>query len=137
VGDVALAAAPVPPGRELRARLLAQATREGSRAPLPAFQFVLEGEGTWLEVEPRVFKKDLVAVPGSGPALYLIRMEAGGRAATHRHGGVEDCYVISGDLHVAGRHLHGGDHHRAAAGSTHDGIRTDGGCLLLIVDSAV
>ena len=63
-------------------------------------------------------------------------MEAGTSVATHHHGGVEDCYVISGDLHVAGRHLHGGDHHRAAAGTTHESIRTDGGRLLLIVDAA-
>lgn len=136
VDDIALAAAPVPPRRELRAALLARAAAEVTPMPLPPFHFVLEGEGAWTEVEPRVFRKDLAVFPGSGPSVFLIRIEPGAHAATHRHRGVEDCYVISGDLHVAGRHIHAGDHHRAAAGTTHEGIRTDGGCLLLIVDAA-
>jgi len=136
VADVALAAPPVAPKPEVRARLLARATAEAGSSPLPAFHFVLEGEGAWAEVEPRVFRKDLAAFPGAGPTVYLIRMEPGAGAATHRHEGVEDCYVISGDLHVAGRHIHAGDHHRAARGTTHEGIRTHGGCLLLIVDAA-
>ncbi|HJQ85327.1 MAG TPA: hypothetical protein VKA21_14675 [Candidatus Binatia bacterium] len=42
---------------------------------------------------------------------------------------------ILGDLHIAGRHLHGGDDHRASAGSTHDAPWSDGGCLLLIVEA--
>ena len=47
----------------------------------------------------------------------------------------EHCYVISGDLYIAGRHIHGGDYHYAPPGSVHDGIRSDGGSLLLIVEA--
>ena len=135
-GDLGLAATPVAPRSDLRARLLARAAVESDRASLSGFQFVLDGEGAWVEVQPRVFRKDLARRAGSGPTVYLIRMEPGAHAATHQHPGVEDCYVVSGDLHVAGRHIHAGDHHRASAGTTHEGIRTDGGCLLLIVDAA-
>jgi anti-sigma factor ChrR (cupin superfamily) len=62
-------------------------------------------------------------------------LEAGARVATHRHADDEHCYVISGDLHVAGRRIVTGDYHRADAGSVHQSLYSEGGCLLLIVES--
>ena len=44
-------------------------------------------------------------------------------------------FVIAGDLRVAGRHLHAGDYHRADQHSTHDETASEGGCLLLFVES--
>lgn len=45
------------------------------------------------------------------------------------------CFVVEGDLRVAGAHLHAGDYHAAMAGSTHETIRSDTGCLPLIVEA--
>jgi hypothetical protein len=36
---------------------------------------------------------------------------------------------------VAGRRLDAGDYHEAPAASLHEGLRTEGGCVLLIVES--
>lgn len=93
------------------------------------FAFLLAGEGVWTEVEPRILRRDL------GDGAYLVRMEPGARAETHRHDADEHCYVLEGDLRVAGRHIRAGDYHRAAAGSVHEVPHSDGGCLLLIVES--
>jgi anti-sigma factor ChrR (cupin superfamily) len=55
-------------------------------------------------------------------------------APSHRHECFEHCYVIAGDLFIAGRHIRGGDYHCAPRESLHDDIRSAGGCLLLIVE---
>ena len=123
-GLLALAAPPVAPSPGTRARLLAQA-----RTPS---HFVLRPEGTWNEIQPGVFRKDLAAGAGTS---YLIRLQAGARVGMHRHAAAEHCYVVEGDLHIAGRHVHAGDFHLAERGTTHEVASSEGGCLLLIVES--
>jgi anti-sigma factor ChrR (cupin superfamily) len=127
--DLALAPDPVPPRPEVRARLLGAASAGG---PSP-FHFLARDEGEWEEIQPGVHRKDLGG--GRGSTSYLIRMAPGTHVATHRHAAVEHCYVVDGDLRIAGRHIHAGDYHRADRDSTHEAPATDGGCLLLIVES--
>ena len=114
------------PRPALRDRVLASIEAER----VPTFHFVLASEGSWDTVVPGVSRKQLA------PQTYLIRVDPGTRVPTHEHGRVEHCFVIAGDLRIAGRHLHGGDYHRAAAGSMHDEPSSDGGCTLLIVEAA-
>jgi len=132
-GDLLLAAPPVAPAADLRRRVLAMATP--NVVPRSPFHFVLHTEGTWVEIAPGISRKDLTAEVSAGSVTYLVRMQRGARLGTHHHGAVEHCYVVSGDLHVAGHHLHGGDYHRADQRSTHAETTTDDGCLLLIVES--
>jgi anti-sigma factor ChrR (cupin superfamily) len=142
-GNLALAATPVAPRPQVRARALAAAravdaqVERGELRPAEGagFAFALETGGVWDEVEPLIFRRALAGAPGSGSAAYLIRMAPGATAATHVHAAVEHCYVLEGDLHVAGRCIRTGDYHRAAPGSRHEGLRSDGGCLLLIVEA--
>lgn len=131
--DLAVAAAPVLPRPELRARLLEAATRPPP--PGPGFRFVHEPEGVWSEIQPGVFQKVLAKSPTGGPTAYLIRMNPGARAATHVHGIVEHCYVVEGHLHIAGREIRAGDYHLAHHGTTHEEPWTRDGCVLLIVES--
>ena len=126
---LAFAAAPREPRPTLRTRLVAAS---GTRS---SFHFVLEHEGEWIEIGPGVLRKAVADEAQGSYRSYLIRMAAGSTVAAHQHAGVEHCHVLAGDLYVAGRRLHEGDYHRAAPGSTHDGIRSDAGCLLLIVET--
>ena len=64
-----------------------------------------------------------------------MRIEPGVTVFSHTHGATEHCYVIEGDLQVEDQHLHAGDYHEAAASTAHSGLRSAGGCLLLIVES--
>jgi anti-sigma factor ChrR (cupin superfamily) len=123
--DLALAAPPVTPPSSVRARVV--------RAP--SFRFVLDLEGDWVDIQPGVQRKTLAAGGGGASQTYLIRMAPGARVARHEHATVEHCYVVEGDLHIAGRHIRRGDYHRAAAGTAHEPPWSDGGCLLLIVES--
>ena len=133
--DLALAPAVVPPRPELRQKLLASITRPPT--PGPGFHFVHEPEGVWSEIQPGVFQKVLARDPTAGPTAYLLRMDPSSRAATHQHCIVEHCYVLEGDLHIAGRDIRAGDYHLADHGTTHDEPWTRGGCVLMIVESRV
>jgi anti-sigma factor ChrR (cupin superfamily) len=127
-GLLALAAPAVAPPRTTRARVLTEA-RASTRPPS---HFVLRREGAWNEIQPGVFRKDLDAAAG---ASYLIRLEPGARVHQHSHAATEHCYVVEGDIRIAGRRIHAGDFHLAEPGSTHDVASSEGGCLLLIVES--
>jgi anti-sigma factor ChrR (cupin superfamily) len=136
--NLALAAPAAMPSPELRARVLA-----GARAPRTAvvnggasqFSFTLAGEGVWNEIAPGVLRKELRN--STGASSFLVRLQPGARVAAHTHATLEHCFVLEGGLHIAGRDLVGGDYHCASPGSTHESIRSDHGCVLLIVESPV
>jgi anti-sigma factor ChrR (cupin superfamily) len=65
----------------------------------------------------------------------LVRMAPGTAYPRHRHGGDEQCFVVSGDLRVGERRLRAGDFQMALAGSIHATQATDGGCVLFIISS--
>lgn len=64
----------------------------------------------------------------------LMRLEPGIEFPLHRHAGVEEIFMLEGDLVVEGEVCHQGDYIRSLPGSTHAPI-THGGCLLLIKSS--
>lgn len=66
----------------------------------------------------------------------LVRMDAGTAYPAHRHAGVEECYVLEGDLSIGtATEMHAGDYQRMDTGSTHPVQSTRGGCLLLVTSS--
>jgi quercetin dioxygenase-like cupin family protein len=66
----------------------------------------------------------------------LVRMEAGTAYPAHRHGGVEECYVLEGDLSIGDEtEMHAGDYQCMEHGSMHPVQSTRAGCLLLITSS--
>lgn len=69
-------------------------------------------------------------------AVLLIKAEAGARYPAHHHGKAEECYVISGELHVMGAVLHAGDFHHAEADSDHGELYTPTGVEVLLVVAA-
>jgi anti-sigma factor ChrR (cupin superfamily) len=133
-GDLALAPAPSRPSPAVRERVLAAAAR-GKLQTVPSFGFTLDAEGEWAEVGPGVSIKSLAGTPADRTTSYLVQLAAGAVAPRHVHDRDEHCYVVSGDLHVAGRRLRSGDFHFAPRGSLHEGLRSDAGCVLLIVEA--
>ncbi len=66
----------------------------------------------------------------------LVRMAPGTAYPAHRHGGAEECYVLSGDLSIGDETtLRTGDYQRMDTDSVHAVQATRGGCLLLIASS--
>ena len=64
----------------------------------------------------------------------LLRLEPGSEFPLHRHAGVEEIFMLEGDLVVEGEVCHQGDYIRSLPGSTHSSM-TQGGCLLLMKSS--
>lgn len=94
-------------------------------------------QGEWEEIGIEGIKvKKLFADPDQRIVTMLVRMAAGTAYPSHRHAGVEECYVLEGDLHVGEELvLHAGDYQRASAESVHMKQWTENGCLLFIVSS--
>ncbi|MBD0325518.1 MAG: cupin domain-containing protein [Pyrinomonadaceae bacterium] len=142
VGALAFAApeaSPSPIVREKLSALLAEETKEehsDSRLPqsVPAqFLTLRNEEGEWQKVADGILAKQLFVDPKARTVTSLFRMMPGTRIPTHRHQGVEQCYIIEGDFHADDEALGPGDFHCALAGSTHKPVYTIGGALILIV----
>lgn len=120
----------------LRAAVLTQFKTETSEAKEAPLHVVRSDEGAW---EPTgvdgVSVKKLDADPQHDRATFLVRMAPGASYPGHRHAGVEQCYVLEGDLHFGDLAFYAGDYQSAAARSTHSISYTVNGCLLLIVSS--
>jgi anti-sigma factor ChrR (cupin superfamily) len=133
---LAWSAGPIEPPPALRVALLA---RVGAPRPAvsPSLTFVMNDEG-W---RPHPFVegirlKQLALDERRGVATLLLEVAPGTVYPAHHHHGAEECYVISGDVVAAGRHLHAGDFHHADGGSDHEPLRTVGGCTVLLVVDA-
>ena len=94
-------------------------------------------EGTWTPGPvPGTRVKLLSLDQARNSATLLMRVDPGARYPPHHHSGGEDCYVISGEIIVAGQRLHAGDFHRADADSEHGVLASDTGAEILLVVSA-
>ncbi|MCB1043808.1 MAG: cupin domain-containing protein [Acidobacteria bacterium] len=65
----------------------------------------------------------------------LVRMAPGSAYPPHIHGGMEECFVLSGELKIGELTLKTGDYQHAPSGSAHVTQSTETGCLLLISSS--
>lgn len=80
-------------------------------------------------VEYKILNRD----SSRNTVTLMIRMEPGAVFPAHPHGSAEDCFLVSGDLKIAGTTMSAGDFHRAPAGSKHKKFTTSLGAEFLIV----
>ena len=99
------------------------------------FLFVRSNEGDWAEVVKGVKVKDLYTDHERKYSTVLVQMDPGASFPEHRHVKTEECYIISGDLHMGGQVFYAGDYVRAEADSIHEGIYSENGCTLLVAAS--
>lgn len=105
------------------------------RAENPDFLFVRKSEESlWKKsafegVEYKILNRD----SSRNTVTLMIRMEPGAVFPAHPHGSAEDCFLVSGDLMIAGTTMQAGDFHRAEAGSKHKKFTTSLGAEFLIV----
>jgi anti-sigma factor ChrR (cupin superfamily) len=68
-----------------------------------------------------------------GELSSLVRMMPGAHYPSHRHAGLEHCYVLQGDLIFEDHTLMAGDYSAGNPGREHTSATTTQGCLLFIV----
>lgn len=139
---------PVEPSAGARDRLMAAIDEEEEPVeepeaavkgdPRPAlfeeFAYQRAGEGEWTQLPVKGARiKELSSRDEDGVALFLLELEAGTKFPAHSHKGAEMAYVLSGDLETEDETLHAGDFMRAAPGSKHRHLCSQGGCRALLV----
>ena len=62
-------------------------------------------------------------------------MKAGTTFPDHRHRDTEEVFVLEGDLRIGSEVLHAGGYCRAEAGTSHRGVSSEMGCLLMVRSS--
>jgi anti-sigma factor ChrR (cupin superfamily) len=144
-GAIAQTASPIHPRHELRERLMkAVAQPELEPRPLPAGVIFDRGgvfiaraaEMNWQNGPlPGVFAKVLFQDSKRDYTTAVVRMVAGTHYLSHRHAGVEELFLLEGDLSVGEQQMRPGDYCRGEEGSVHQEIVTKSGCLFIATAS--
>jgi hypothetical protein len=138
---LALATPAVEPAPGLKDRLMGRIRPPGKRnrglhEALPGIHILYSGEGVFKKTPfEGVSYQTLHVDRRTDTATTLLKLEPGSEYPKHRHSSEELCWVISGDVRINELQLHGGDFERAAPDTVHEPIRSDTGCLLLIISS--
>jgi len=102
----------------------------------PGLLIVRAHEEGWVDIGVNGIQVKRLFVDGAHDRVtMLVKAPAGAVYPRHRHAGPEQCYVLQGDLHMAGTVLHAGDYQYAEPDSIHGLQYTENGCMLLIVSS--
>jgi quercetin dioxygenase-like cupin family protein len=97
-------------------------------APVPA-------KPEWKEVASGIFCKILAVEEETSRVTMLVRLAPGTDYPAHRHAGVEELYLLHGELMIDDKKLSAGEFIRAEAGSVDHRVWSDTGCTCLLLTS--
>jgi len=129
MAELALSAPGVTPPADLRARVLARATR-GPAALIRRAASDWQPSGL-----PGVSFRRLLRDAANDRQTVLVRLLPGAVYPVHTHGGTEECFVLGGDVRDGELRMTEGDYSRYEGGTRHGPLSTDDGCVLLISSS--
>jgi hypothetical protein len=89
----------------------------------------------WKEVAPGISCKLLAVDTEASRVTMLVRLTPGTDYPPHRHAGVEELYLLHGDLLIDEKKLHAGEFIRAEAGSVDHRVWTETGCTCVLLTS--
>ncbi len=84
---------------------------------------------------PGVMMKRLFVDKATGSVTSLLKVEPGAVYPAHRHAGLEQTYVLDGDVIFNDHELDTGDYEAALAATDHSSVTTREGCLLLLINN--
>jgi quercetin dioxygenase-like cupin family protein len=128
--QLSFAAPAIEPRPELREKLLSRIKSKERPPQASEHTTIVRGnEAPWSKMRmPGVEIRQLV-----GNKTFMLRLQPGAVFPQHEHRLVEQCYVLDGSITDSdGVTLYGGDFVVMSAGITHDALRSDTGCTLLI-----
>ncbi|PYM92618.1 MAG: hypothetical protein DME04_14730 [Candidatus Rokuibacteriota bacterium] len=86
------------------------------------------------KVAAGVFVKDLAVTDGW--EMQIVRFEPGTRFPVHTHEAPEFVFILEGELVQGGRRMGPGWASVASAGSIHEDVYSETGCVFVLVDRA-
>jgi anti-sigma factor ChrR (cupin superfamily) len=122
------------PSASLQERLasrIADETGEGPLAPPPS-QW---DEPAWEEVAPGIFCKLMASDTERHRVSMLVRLLPDVEYPPHTHAGLEELWLLDGELWIDDRKLYPGDYNRAEAGSGDKRVWSETGCTCVLVTS--
>ncbi len=125
---------PVAPSAGLKDKIMARISPPAPPQEDAKVHYLPSAEGQW-QILPggKIRIKPLSDLPEAGHTVFLLEASPGGVLGAHFHEGMEEFYLISGDLTTNGLVLGPGDYMRHAPGTHHDQATSEHGCLALVV----
>jgi hypothetical protein len=122
------------PSMPMWERLAQRIAEETGKPPLsPAPEVLAKPE--WEEAAPGVSFQLLATDPEKQRVSMLVRLMPGVDYPAHRHAGVEELYLLDGELLIDGKKLYPGDHIRAEADTVDQRVWTETGCTCVLLTS--
>lgn len=119
--------------QERLARRIAAEAGENLATPPPPRQW--DGEPAWEEVAPGIFCKLMATDTEKHRVSMLVRLMPGVDYPPHTHAGLEELWLLDGELWIDDRKLYPGDYNRAEAGSGDKRVWSETGCTCVLVTS--
>jgi anti-sigma factor ChrR (cupin superfamily) len=122
------------PAASLRQRLARRIADEtgGDPAVLPVPPW---NEPAWEEVAPGIFCKLMSTDTKEHRVSMLVRLLPGVEYPAHTHAGLEELFLLDGELWINDRKLYPGDYNRAEAHSADKRVWSETGCTCVLVTS--
>ena len=122
------------PPASLQARLAQRIADEMGRQPVmpPARQW---SEPAWEQVAPGIECKLLATDTARQRISMLVRLAPGASYPPHTHAGVEELYLLDGELWIDARKLLPGDYNYGAPGASDQRVWSETGCTCVLVTS--
>jgi quercetin dioxygenase-like cupin family protein len=147
VDALALSAAAAPPA-SLKDRILSRIASDselparpaslppGGRRILPGVSAVLVADVPWMPAAlPGLDFKILNRDDARGYTTRLLRFAPGSTYPSHRHGGIEEVFIVAGSVSLNGVMLHTGDYCRSEPGTLETAAFSEEGGMAIIVSS--
>lgn len=114
----------------LRERLGESMGQESAPSGIPAW---LEPE--WEDMAPGISCKPLATDIERDRVSMLVRLAPGTAYPPHRHAGVEELFLMDGELWIEDRKLYPGDYNRGEPGTTDKRVWSETGCTCVLITS--
>jgi anti-sigma factor ChrR (cupin superfamily) len=122
---------PVPALWDRLAHRIGGAMGRGPLARSPA----AADEPAWEQVAPGIECKLLASDRESERVSMLVRLAPGAEYPPHRHAGIEELFLLDGELWIDDRLLHAGAYSRAEAGTSDRRVWSPTGCTCVLITS--
>ena len=122
---------PPAPLTERLARRLAAETGTTTIVPPPSRWH----EPEWDEVAPGIFCKLMATDTQRHRISMLVRLLPGVEYPPHTHAGLEELFLLDGELWIDDRKLYPGDYNRAEVGTADARVWSETGCTCVLVTS--
>ena len=120
------------------AERIANAPRKKATSPAPSVTWSGAQdwqEPQWEEAAPGIYCKLLSTDKEADRVSMLVRLAPGVSYPPHRHAGVEELYLLEGQLWIEDRLLYPGDYNRAEPGTADQRVYSETGCMCLLITS--